>query len=443
MVLSLTPIHVFAYVPGKKEDAAFKNMFLHSAVNQRPIATYMYADNTNYFQTAATTATLSEEAPGGLEWMLLTFAIDRNQDGDLLLYKLQGDKLAEALTQGSIELMPNSNLDLEDFLEPIIDEDTPLYLSTRRCTKNIAPQPAPASEWVHLAETFERSDLDEFNFRETPSTMMKEEPIYGHKGEPYVPPTPVPAESQMALLTMETETDATAEPEEVISAASPEREYLTAEPAEEASTPEPVEDLPAIEPEEDAPAAEPETVEPDVEPEDDAAGVEEKEIDYYDGVRFTAPDSNAGPALFSALPLEDDIIRNYMFWDGSLVYEDGAAYDEMAWEDGAYYVIVFQPNDEHTAIYNTFLAFQINAKADPKDLLLNPAEYPGLYFEWPGDPVNLLSGSFSWNYTDFSLYGKHDLPFTRYYESTAYEKDYHYGMGWSSNYTYGLDVDLL
>lgn len=70
-------------------------------------------------------------------------------------------------------------------------------------------------------------------------------------------------------------------------------------------------------------------------------------------------------------------------------------------------------------------------------------EYPGLFFEWSGDPVNLLSGSFSWNYTDFSMYGKYDLPFIRYYESTAYNTDYHYGKGWSSNYTYDLDADLL
>lgn len=78
--------------------------------------------------------------------MLLTFAIGRNQDGDLLLYKLQGDKLAEALTQDSIELVPNSNLELENFWESIIDENTPLYLSTRRYTENIAPQGAPANK---------------------------------------------------------------------------------------------------------------------------------------------------------------------------------------------------------------------------------------------------------------------------------------------------------
>ena len=167
----------------------------------------------------------------------------------------------------------------------------------------------------------------------------------------------------------------------------------------------------------------------------------DREIDYYDGVRFTAPeDTNAISPMGAAE--DDDIIKNYMFWDGSVVDESGNPYP-IEWEDGACYVIVLQPKHERTAIFNTFLSFQINATANPDDLLLNPWEYPGLYFEYPGDPVNLLSGSFSWNYTDFSLFGRYDMPFTRYYESTAYEEDHHFGRGWSTNYTYGLSVDLL
>lgn len=39
-----------------------------------------------------------------------------------------------------------------------------------------------------------------------------------------------------------------------------------------------------------------------------------------------------------------------------------------------------------------------------------------------GDPVDLLSGSFTWNYRDLALYGKDDLEFTRYYESAHAEK---------------------
>lgn len=178
-----------------------------------------------------------------------------------------------------------------------------------------------------MAENFESPDLDEFNFRKVSSTKMKEQPIYGCKGEPYVPPTSALNKSKMAFLAMEVETDIATEPEEVIPAAKPEQKYLTAEPTEETSTTEPVGELPTVElgenasatesedeisiaePTEDAsadgseenkPSIEPEAVEPVVEPEDDATSVEEKEINYYDGVRFTAPDSNEGPVFFRA-----------------------------------------------------------------------------------------------------------------------------------------------
>ncbi len=49
MLITALPLQVFAYIPGHDTEAGFKNMYMHSAVNQRPIATYMYGDNTNYF----------------------------------------------------------------------------------------------------------------------------------------------------------------------------------------------------------------------------------------------------------------------------------------------------------------------------------------------------------------------------------------------------------
>ena len=98
---------------------------------------------------------------------------------------------------------------------------------------------------------------------------------------------------------------------------------------------------------------------------------------------------------------------------------------------------------ERVAIFNTFLAFEVNTSATPDELIMNPEEYPGLFFEFPGDPVNLLTGSFSWNYTDFALYGREELDFIRYYESTAFEDDHHFGRGWSTSFTHELSVDLL
>lgn len=129
MLLTALPMQVFAYIPGRDDEASFKNMYMHSAINQRPIATYMYGDNMNYFNSATT---LDSSNPGGLEWMLLTFAIDRNQDVDLLLYKLTGSALETAINEYQAELVPREDLELEDFLEPITNDGSPLYLSVKR-----------------------------------------------------------------------------------------------------------------------------------------------------------------------------------------------------------------------------------------------------------------------------------------------------------------------
>lgn len=59
------------------------------------------------------------------------------------------------------------------------------------------------------------------------------------------------------------------------------------------------------------------------------------------------------------------------------------------------------------------------------------------------DPVNLVTGSFSWNYTDMALYGNEDLPFTRYYESRARDRNMGLGYGWTTNFTASLDVEDL
>ncbi len=85
MAVSLLPVQAFAYIPGNEGDVRFKNMFMNSAENRSPIASYMYADNINFFNTP-TTINLSN--PGGLEWMLLTFAVEKGQSVDLQLFKL-------------------------------------------------------------------------------------------------------------------------------------------------------------------------------------------------------------------------------------------------------------------------------------------------------------------------------------------------------------------
>ena len=67
--------------------------------------------------------------------------------------------------------------------------------------------------------------------------------------------------------------------------------------------------------------------------------------------------------------------------------------------------------------------------------------YPSLKFCTGGDPVDLLSGSLNWTYTDLTLDGKHPLTFTRTYLSGMREiDDSGLGKGWSHNYSYRAET---
>lgn len=376
LILTLLPVSALAAIPGTDDqDSRFKNMLLHSAVNRRPISTYQYKDSINYFQTPITiqdgTGTLPSTS-GKLEWTLLTFAIDRNQTGDLKLYKLDTERLED----GQIPLVPRDDDPdaLEDFLIPLIPStidpisgeeiEHPVYLSAKRFLNNIDPPSAQASDVVQLAQGFDRAELDTWHYEDALEEVIRNANIFGRDGLPYMPPEE-PGDSNVGTLALagenayETASD-TALTNDIVSEAS--SIYETSPDAGTIIT-----------------------------PAEGAAGVsEDLEISYYDGVRFTAPEDPYGITALDAGPITNDIILNFMFWDGSLVDENGLPHP-MAWENGAYYVIVFQPNHERTAIFNTFLAFQVVANTDPDSLLLNPDEYNGLYYEWPGDPVSICS----------------------------------------------------
>ena len=61
MLLTLFPATAFAAVPSVDEGATYKNMFMHSAINHRPVSSYFYSNSENYFNTAVT---LDSENPG-------------------------------------------------------------------------------------------------------------------------------------------------------------------------------------------------------------------------------------------------------------------------------------------------------------------------------------------------------------------------------------------
>lgn len=141
--------------------------------------------------------------------------------------------------------------------------------------------------------------------------------------------------------------------------------------------------------------------------------------------------------------MDDAKIQNYFIWDGS--YVDGGTVKN-TYEAG-YYVIVLTPVDELASKYNSFLAFE-NTSPDVYVAEFNASNYhePQMTAHELArtiDPVDLLTGSFVWNYTDFALYGKYDLPFTRYYKSTDGQHNYGLGNGWTTNYTADLRIETF
>ena len=151
-------------------------------------------------------------------------------------------------------------------------------------------------------------------------------------------------------------------------------------------------------------------------------------------------------AFFSDRDAADgETIQNVFLWDGYV--ENGGKVFKPDYEPGRY-VIVMQPVNPATAPYNSFLAFEVVDSEDISDTFQNINSYEDFLeivneLACPAEPVDLLTGSFKWEYTDFSLYGDHDLPFTRYYESKDAAFEHGFGRGWSTDYTAELEFHDL
>ena len=151
-------------------------------------------------------------------------------------------------------------------------------------------------------------------------------------------------------------------------------------------------------------------------------------------------------AFFSDRDAADgETIQNIFLWDGYV--ENGGKVFKPDYEPGRY-VIVMQPVNPATAPYNSFLAFEVVDSEDISDTFQNINSYEDFLkivneLACPAEPVDLLTGSFKWEYTDFSLYGDHDLPFTRYYESKDAAFEHGFGCGWSTDYTAELEFHDL
>lgn len=134
-----------------------------------------------------------------------------------------------------------------------------------------------------------------------------------------------------------------------------------------------------------------------------------------------------------------EYIHNIILWDGSLTDENG---NDINYDYGyGVYVIVIEPVLENNRAYNSFLAFLTNDNM--VTAYLSKKEHIELYKCFVEDPVDLIDGSFMWDYTDISLNGRDNLELSRHYESKYAQNDYGFGKGWTTNFTYKVEEKPL
>jgi hypothetical protein len=107
-------------------------------------------------------------------------------------------------------------------------------------------------------------------------------------------------------------------------------------------------------------------------------------------------------------------IRNWVYWRGHIDMGGGAA--SMV-PDGEY-VIVLEPESG----YKSYLPVAIDSTGNAAEPL-SGLEYEELPKFEIADPVNMLDGSFTWEYTDLTAEGAKPLSFARTYKSTNAGED--------------------
>lgn len=99
-----------------------------------------------------------------------------------------------------------------------------------------------------------------------------------------------------------------------------------------------------------------------------------------------------------------NFIHNKIAWDGTIVDENGENPQKLA--PNKNYIIVLEPSTPAMNQYRSYLAIQTS------DLLsadICEGEFGELFQMKTGDPVDLLTGALTWDYTDISMYGDEDF----------------------------------
>ena len=421
----------------------YKAMTLVDLQGGKWVSRYQYAKSENTFF-----GDVNLNVPSLLR---IGFTIEKSQYISLALYKLDPSVVEHTGEDDHATLEYKFNPDAEDFgaSEPedfLADNGNMIgYICGTRVTDNIVNPSTTAEqvdyqrisddEWRSIVES--AVDEDGLINHETLNNMY----AYGFKGEKLPPPPPPPETEAASLMSMDEDIVPVSD-EQALDA-----DMEMGEPVEtlglDVSTDEAVE-LP-----EDADLADDVTEDGDL-PEDNDVEAEEPTVEEsrsllpISDVLYDPEPASVFSGRRRADPRAGDdwAIENYVLWDGT-VKTPGGQIKKPNYEDG-YYVIVMEPCREDASLYNSFLGFKSTTEYRRPFTMDGYSEPKMSEEEWlisyTKDPVNLLTGSFSWNYTDMALYGREDLPFIRYYESTAADKNYGLGNGWSTNFTADLTV---
>lgn len=142
-----------------------------------------------------------------------------------------------------------------------------------------------------------------------------------------------------------------------------------------------------------------------------------------------------------------------VYWEGFIIDTDGVERMVGEYADGVYqpvdekYILALDSHDYKDGetgipsrlpllIHVDWTEATMNALIDQygEDEL---AKYMQEYLRYILDPVDITNGNFTWEYTDFALYGAQSLEFTRKYNSLDGVSSI-LGTGWRHNYGYSI-----
>ena len=429
ILLGLLPASALAASAPDLDIIDYKAMRLEN-LSSGDIAKYAYDGETNKFYSPVD---LSRDGT----WMRLSYTIEKSQPVTLSLYELNEEGCSiEYVTPGSENYYAQVELAYDrenaDVLEPFIGKRLGTIAGIR-VTNNIVEANNPNVKdletvtWQNISHDQWMEIIgDAVEISESDYDIIANDYAFGFEGQKLIIPEGSYATTPTEELTEEPVSDAAEEP--TAEPTSDSAEELTEEPVSDAAeepTAETVSDTaeqPTEEPESDPTEGPTEDVVP-VDTETRSPTSDEKQIQWVD-----ESDVLIGEDAFSLFGIDDPsaqdgIITNYVLWDGFV--SDGEKTFRPIYEDGKKYVIVLEPDTPEARLYNSFLAFEQDSNSF-LDFFCS-IEYQEIYdyflekgieLSQAPDPVDLLTGSFSWEYTDISLYGKNDLSFNRYYESS-------------------------